>query len=134
MHDHLGRCAVSTASERLVVLTESASVVLLDCDGPVCTIFGARTAARVAADLRGVLAGNDVEIPDDVMRADPLGVLRAAVRLAPQLAGEVEAALRVAEIEAAAGAEMKHRSLPRVELDRSQVPLIGRTLMAAIRS
>jgi beta-phosphoglucomutase-like phosphatase (HAD superfamily) len=96
---------MSTAPGRLAVLTERVNVVLLDCDGALCTIFGTRTAAGVAADLRGMLADHDVELPEDVVVAGPLSVLRATVRLVPQLAGEVEAALRVAEIEAAASAE-----------------------------
>ncbi|GAA2342851.1 Imm21 family immunity protein [Dactylosporangium salmoneum] len=96
---------MSTAPGRLAVLTEPVKIVLLDCDGPICNVFGARTAARVAADLRGILAGHSVELPEDVVQEDPLGVLRATARLAPQLAGDVEAALRVAEMEAAASAE-----------------------------
>jgi beta-phosphoglucomutase-like phosphatase (HAD superfamily) len=96
---------MSTAPGRLAVLTEPVKIVLLDCDGPICNIFGARTAARVASDLRGILVGHGVELPENVVQKDPLGVLRATVRLAPQLTGNVEAALHVAEIEAAADAE-----------------------------
>ncbi len=96
---------MSTAPGRLAVLTEPVKVVLLDCDGPICNIFGARTAARVASGLREILAGHGVELPEDLVEEDPLSVLRATVRLAPQLAGDVEAALHVAEVEAATGAE-----------------------------
>lgn len=95
---------MSAVPGSLTVLTEPVKTVLLDCDGPICNIFGARTAA-VAADLREMLARHGVDLPEDVRQEEPLGVLRASVGLAPHLAGSVEAALRVEEIGAAAGAE-----------------------------
>ncbi|GIF48799.1 beta-phosphoglucomutase-like phosphatase (HAD superfamily) [Asanoa ferruginea] len=90
---------------RLAVLAERAKVLLLDCDGPVCTLFDTRSAVRVVSDLRGMLAGHGVDVAEEIGAAGPLAVLQATARLAPHLTGDVEAALRVAEIEAAASAE-----------------------------
>jgi beta-phosphoglucomutase-like phosphatase (HAD superfamily) len=96
---------MSSVPTRLAALVGPVKVVLLDCDGPLCHIFGACAAARIAAVLRAMLASHGTGVPDDVASADPIGVLRATLRLAPQLANDVEAALRGAEIEAAATAE-----------------------------
>ncbi|HEV7712246.1 MAG TPA: Imm21 family immunity protein [Asanoa sp.] len=93
------------APGRLAALTEPAKVVLLDCDGPICTLFGRRAAVRVVSDLRELLAGHGVDTAEEIGEAGPLDVLRAAAHLAPPLVGHIEAALRVAEIEAAASAE-----------------------------
>src|SRR6185312_730699 len=94
-----------TTGGELAALTEPVRIVLLDFDGPICCIFGARASARVATDLRRRLAGHGVDIAESVVEEGPLGVLRATLRMAPHLAGDVEAALHVAEGEAAAGAE-----------------------------
>ncbi|GIF66148.1 hypothetical protein Ais01nite_41830 [Asanoa ishikariensis] len=87
---------------RLAALTEAAAIILLDFDGPICNVFNTRTAARVGSDLRRMLAGHGVDVAGELA---PLALLEATTRLAPHLAGEVEAALRVVELEAATGAE-----------------------------
>jgi hypothetical protein len=55
----------------------------LDCDGPLCHVFGTRAAARIAADLREMLVSRGIEIPDDVARAESAGRRDRHVPAAP---------------------------------------------------
>lgn len=51
--------------------------VLLDFDGPVCSIFAGYPAPQVAAELVDVLRRQDVDVPPDLTsEPDPLEVLR----------------------------------------------------------
>ncbi|MFF4879718.1 HAD family hydrolase [Micromonospora sp. NPDC000668] len=51
--------------------------VLLDFDGPVCSIFAGYPAPQVAAELVDVLRRHDVDVPPDLANEpDPLEVLR----------------------------------------------------------
>ncbi|MGW5580993.1 HAD family hydrolase [Micromonospora chokoriensis] len=53
------------------------SAVLLDFDGPVCSIFAGYPAPQVAAELVDVLRRCGVDVPSDLAsEADPLEVLR----------------------------------------------------------
>lgn len=99
--------------------------ILLDFDGPVCSIFGGYPASSVATELRSILAGLDVRLPCEVAEEDdPLQILRWTATLGrPELTKAAEDALRAAEVRAVATAvpapyshevfavaqEMKHR-------------------------
>ncbi|MBM0278988.1 Imm21 family immunity protein [Micromonospora tarensis] len=93
-------------ADRLADVVSRADVVLVDFDGPICRLFGGRSASRVAADLRQLVVSRGVALPDDLAdQDDPLELLRAVAGFAPELLGVVEAALTAAEVAAAASAE-----------------------------
>lgn len=73
--------------------------VLLDFDGPVCTVFGGQTSDHAVADLlRLVLGQRADELPPTVLHsADPFEVLRFGGLLGPNGLDTVEARLTVAE-------------------------------------
>jgi HAD superfamily hydrolase (TIGR01549 family) len=77
--------------------------LLLDFDGPVCSIFADLPARYVADQLREVLIRRSgTELPAEVDRtSDPFDVLSYAATLGAEEARHVEAALRAHEVEAA---------------------------------
>jgi len=84
----------------------SATGVLLDFDGPVCSIFANLSASSVAEDLRLVLITDGIDIDAEIANElDPMEVLRYAARLSPDVLAHVDDALRAAELEAATTAE-----------------------------
>ncbi|MCG5464125.1 immunity 21 family protein [Micromonospora sp. MED01] len=92
--------------DRLADIAERAEAVLVDFDGPICRLFGSKAAPRIAADLRQLIVGRGVVLPDELRDGnDPLELFRAIAVVAPELVGVVGAALAAAEVEAAASAE-----------------------------
>jgi beta-phosphoglucomutase-like phosphatase (HAD superfamily) len=90
---------------RLTEIIHNTQGVLLDFDGPICSVFASVSAPSVAARLRTFALGQGMSLPLDVIEEnDPLHVLRRINDLAPHLTEQVESALRAAEIEAAASA------------------------------
>jgi beta-phosphoglucomutase-like phosphatase (HAD superfamily) len=87
----------------LVELLSGKPSILLDFDGPVCSIFSNHLAPGVAASLRGVIAGTGIPIPSDIeTERDPLEVLKWSATLGrPALVRQVEAHLCAEEITAA---------------------------------
>jgi beta-phosphoglucomutase-like phosphatase (HAD superfamily) len=87
----------------LVELLSGKSSILLDFDGPVCSIFSNYLAPDVAASLRGVVAAAGVPIPSNIAtEKDPLEVLKWSATLSrPALVRQVEAQLCADEITAA---------------------------------
>lgn len=86
-----------------VAVLRHARIVLLDFDGPVCSIFAGLPAPQVAADLAQVLRTHGIAVPVDVVgRGDPLDVLRCA---GPNSTADAEEALRRAELLAADSAQ-----------------------------
>lgn len=75
--------------------------VLLDFDGPICSVFSSFTAAEVAAALRERLALG----PAALDSTDPFDVLRAASADGHRSAAEAERAFAQLETEAVASAE-----------------------------
>lgn len=75
--------------------------VLLDFDGPICSVFSSFTAAEVAAALRERMALGAAALDS----TDPFDVLRAAARDGHRSAAEAERALTQLETEAVANAE-----------------------------
>lgn len=80
----------------------NAEALLLDFDGPVCSVFAGIPAHLVAHQLRGVLAdGGHEDLPAEIEKAeDPFDVLRYAAVLGRDEARYVEAALTAHESEA----------------------------------
>jgi phosphoglycolate phosphatase len=85
----------------------NAEALLLDFDGPVCSVFAGFPAHVVAHQLRGVLAdGGHEELPAEIEKAeDPFDVLRYAAVLGSDEVRFVEAAMRSHEVEAIVTAE-----------------------------
>ncbi|MFD6752689.1 HAD family hydrolase [Micromonospora gifhornensis] len=81
--------------------------VLLDFDGPVCSIFAGYPAPQVAAELVDVLRRRGVDVPPDLAsEPDPLEVLRRIGATGDQgVTRAVEDALCAAERQAAESAE-----------------------------
>lgn len=80
--------------------------VLLDFDGPVCSIFAGYPAPTVSDELAAVSGGVGHPVPEDYMRRqDPLDVLRYAGTVGPELVALIERELSRAELEAAETAE-----------------------------
>ncbi|MEV1107077.1 HAD hydrolase-like protein [Micromonospora sp. NPDC049751] len=81
--------------------------LLLDFDGPVCSIFAGYPAPRVAAELVALLDVKGVAMPEEVRgEGDPLAVLRWVGETCPHdLTAAVEEALCAAELHAAGTAE-----------------------------
>lgn len=89
-------------TDALVEIFRQTRVVLLDFDGPVCSVFAGLPAARVADGLKRLLRDQRAHLPLDVVElADPLKVLRRTADIAPELVDKVEAAFMAYEIEAA---------------------------------
>ena len=76
--------------------------VLLDFDGPICSIFAGLHAPVIADELRRVLTRHRVAIPDEIAaQGDPLEVLRFAGTIDGNVALDIEQTLRAAELQAA---------------------------------
>ncbi|WP_206797714.1 HAD family hydrolase [Amycolatopsis sp. MtRt-6] len=83
-----------------------ARALLLDFDGPVCSVFAGIPATTVADQLRDVLAdGGHADLPEEVaMSADPFDVFRYAATLGNEEARYTEAAFTAHEVEAISSA------------------------------
>ena len=121
-------------------IIETATGVLLDFDGPVCSIFANLPAPGVAEDLRQVLRGDGVAINTELANEpDPMEVLRYAARFSSDVLVHVDNALRAAELKAATTAEptpgaadvMRHvckYGIPLVIVSNNSAPAIRRYL------
>jgi len=87
----------------LVELLSGKTSILLDFDGPVCSIFSNHPAPDVAATLRDGIAATGVPIPADIdTERDPLEVLKWSATLGhPDLVRQVDKQLRTEEMKAA---------------------------------
>lgn len=86
-------------------LIEQASAILLDFDGPVCSVFAGLPAHRVADTMRAQLGALDPTLSLDVPADDPLDVLRTARDHSSEAGALAEELLRAAELDAVALAE-----------------------------
>lgn len=87
-------------------LLATASVLLLDFDGPVCRLFAGYPAPTIADQLRGIVTAHRYPVSADMADQGPHGVLRlAADQGDPDLTRELTKALRQAEVAATATAE-----------------------------
>jgi phosphoglycolate phosphatase len=89
---------VNTAADILA----HARALLLDFDGPICSVFAGIPAHVVADQLRGILAdGGHTHLPEAVATSyDPFDVFRYAATLGDDEARYVEAAFTAHEVEA----------------------------------
>lgn len=88
---------MSSAAE----LVAQARVVLLDFDGPVCSVFAGYPAERaVSATLRALEAAGFEVRPEWLNREDPHRLLVDVMAQTPEAAGVVEDALTLAEVHA----------------------------------
>jgi HAD superfamily hydrolase (TIGR01509 family) len=79
--------------------------LLLDFDGPVCSIFAGLPAREVAEQLRHALHAAGFVLPPDVEReSDPLEVFRAVATIDPQAAATAQQLLTTFETRAVATA------------------------------
>jgi phosphoglycolate phosphatase len=80
--------------------------LLLDFDGPICSIYAETPDAAVAEQLRGILRGAGVSFPPEVAaQPDPLEVFSYAAGLSPQTADLAQRELTKLETRAAATAK-----------------------------
>lgn len=86
---------------------EGVQALLLDFDGPVCSVFTGLPAAAVADQLRQILAeGINSVLPPEVQKSeDPFDIFAYAASLGEVEAHYVEAAMRAHEVEAVPTAE-----------------------------
>lgn len=78
--------------------------LLLDFDGPVCSIFAGLPASAVATQLRKLLTGG--QLPDEVKHTpDPMEVFTYAATISEDLAARVEAEMTDLEVAAVPTAE-----------------------------
>ncbi|MBB5138860.1 HAD superfamily hydrolase (TIGR01509 family) [Thermocatellispora tengchongensis] len=83
-------------------LLANATHVLLDFDGPICSIFAGLPAPKVAAALRDYISPLGIALPRHIeYETDPLELLRYAASAGPMVAETVEAGLRGLELQAA---------------------------------
>jgi HAD superfamily hydrolase (TIGR01549 family) len=80
----------------------TADVLLIDFDGPICSVFSEMPALIVAEQLRDILESNSLTLlPIEVQRTDdPFEVYKYAGRLGEEEARFIESALRAHEVEA----------------------------------
>lgn len=91
------------AVRRILSTTEA---LLLDFDGPICSVFAGFPASVVADQLRDVLTQGGHDLPEDVREsADPFDVLFYAVKLGANEARFLEATFRAHEVEAVQSAQ-----------------------------
>jgi len=99
----MGPTGTVVTADRLMSLLRETQILLVDFDGPVCSVFAGLPAARIARQLRGLLWRHGVALPDPVMeKDDPHEILRytGSLRRA-ELTRIVDDALTAAEVEAA---------------------------------
>ncbi|GAA3772202.1 HAD family hydrolase [Micromonospora maritima] len=87
----------------LAKVIDRARVILLDFDGPVCSIFAQRPAPTVAHELRRLLVDQGVTLPPEILaERDPLAVLRFTATLGrPAVVRLVDEAMTREEVTAA---------------------------------
>lgn len=91
----------------LAAVVAHARCVLLDFDGPVCSVFANQTAPTIAAELRRVLIDEGASVPEPLLaETDPLEIMRYTAAIQRRgLTRRVEEALTAAELTAASSAE-----------------------------
>ncbi|RZS37842.1 beta-phosphoglucomutase-like phosphatase (HAD superfamily) [Herbihabitans rhizosphaerae] len=82
-------------------LLANTQALLLDFDGPICSVFDGLAAHQVADQLRDTLSVPAADLPAEVRDSDdPFDVLRYAATISDDEARYVEAAFRALEVEA----------------------------------
>lgn len=125
--------------ETLRRILSCAKTLLLDFDGPICSVFAGIPANVVADQLREVLTeGGHVDLPDDVqVAADPFEVLFYASKLGQDEARYVEAAFRAHEVEAVQSAQptsSAHDLMTRWTAAGGSLAIVSNNSVAAVRT
>jgi HAD superfamily hydrolase (TIGR01509 family) len=112
--------------------------LLIDFDGPICSLFAGTPTAPVADRLREVITTADVPVPPAITNtADWFEILAYAAEVSPELAASVEAELSALEYSAVATAEptpyVRDVLTACHESERS-VAIISNNSVAAIRA
>ena len=80
--------------------------LLIDFDGPICSIFAGLPAPTVADHLRKMVTDLSVPLPEEIERTlDPMEVFAWSATVSPELAKRVEAELTAQEVAAVATAK-----------------------------
>jgi phosphoglycolate phosphatase len=94
----------TTPSSDLDTIVSRTRHLLLDFDGPICSIFAGLAAATVADRLRKLL-GDHAQVPGEIARtADPFEVFAYAATISEDLAARVETEMTDQELAAVATA------------------------------
>ncbi|MFJ1932691.1 HAD family hydrolase [Kitasatospora sp. NPDC088160] len=92
---------MTTISQQLADALRPVKHVLLDFDGPVCSVFAGLPAPEVARRLReGLLANGEQALAGAEKESDPLALLRLVSDVRPDLTESTDAALAALETEA----------------------------------
>ncbi|MEV4134419.1 HAD family phosphatase [Dactylosporangium sp. NPDC049742] len=110
--------------------------LLLDFDGPICSIFAGYPASRVAQELVQVVRSLGITVPDSVAsERDPLEVLRWSGSHAPTAVKQVDDALCAAElraVELAAPTPYGHEVIVAAHRTGVQVAVVSNNSAAAV--
>ena len=80
--------------------------LLIDFDGPICSIFSGLPAPTVADQLRKLITSRSIPLPEEIAHTgDPIEVFAYAGTISPELAARVEAELTDQEVAAVATAK-----------------------------
>ncbi|MGA5818835.1 HAD family hydrolase [Kitasatospora sp. NPDC094028] len=100
-HDRLRAAAMTAPLQQLADVLRPVKHVLLDFDGPVCSVFAGLPAPEVARRLREGLLATGEEAPAGAEdESDPLALLRLVADARPDLTESTDAALAALETEA----------------------------------
>jgi beta-phosphoglucomutase-like phosphatase (HAD superfamily) len=103
MEDDQPPSQVMTVSDipKLIELLSRAKYLLLDFDGPVCSVFAGRSSRSIAIELLDLLGAANAPVPASLDETgDPLEILRHVATVNTQLLASVERRLRAAEVDA----------------------------------
>lgn len=92
--------------DQLTAVLSRARVILLDFDGPICSVFAGYPARTVAADLRRTVETRFGPLPAETLAYDPLDLLRRYAKFCPpDVLPFAATELRDLEVKAVASAE-----------------------------
>lgn len=129
---------MTRAGQPLPVTVAGARRILIDFDGPFCSVFAGLPAGEVADRLLGWISGAGHEVPDEWQKeADPLALLARVGEEAPEIASAADAVLTELEAEAVQLARVTTEMAPLLtvctETQRS-VAVVSNNSGKAIRS
>ena len=111
--------------------------LLLDFDGPICSIFAGLPAATVADRLRKLL-GDHAQLPDDIARTpDPIEVFAYAATVSEDLAARVETEMtdqELAAVATAAPTPYVHEVVTACQNSGRSVAVVSNNSAAAVHS
>ncbi|MFF0339675.1 HAD family hydrolase [Kribbella sp. NPDC004875] len=88
-------------ADALAAILRRSPVILLDFDGPVCSVFAGYPAPQITDELRALALDEVGELPPAMSAiTSPHEFLSASAEVSPELARHIEAALQTAEIKA----------------------------------